>query len=305
MPDASIDLDVTAHEHARRLRAGDYTSRALAEATLARVRAQEPALHAYVTLTDELALEAADAADARLRHGDRRPAHRHPDLPSRTLWPRAASAPPLVAHARELRAALRLHRRRAPRGRRRDDRRQDQPRRVRHGLVDRELRVRPDAQPVGPRPRARRLVRRLAPPPSPRAACRSRPRHRHRRLDPPAGRALRHRRPQADVRARQPVGRRRLRVVARPDRALRARRRGRGDPAARDRRPATSATPPRVDVPVPDFTAQACGAASTGCASACRSSSSSDGLGPQASREALQRGDRRSSSATARTSTAR
>ncbi len=74
MPDPTpIDLDVTAHEHAARLRSGDYTARALAEATLARVRAQQPALNAYISLTEELALEAADAADARLRAGDAGP----------------------------------------------------------------------------------------------------------------------------------------------------------------------------------------------------------------------------------------
>ena len=68
-----IDLDASAHEHAAHLRAGDYTARALAEATLARIHAQEPALHAYITFTDTLALEQADAADARLRAGDAGP----------------------------------------------------------------------------------------------------------------------------------------------------------------------------------------------------------------------------------------
>ncbi|MBM3140098.1 MAG: Asp-tRNA(Asn)/Glu-tRNA(Gln) amidotransferase subunit GatA [Chloroflexi bacterium] len=70
---ATLDLDVPAHEHAARMRAGDYTARALAEATLARIRAQEPALHAYVTITEELARAQADAADARLRAGDAAP----------------------------------------------------------------------------------------------------------------------------------------------------------------------------------------------------------------------------------------
>ena len=69
----SIDLDLTAHEHARRLRAGEYTARALAEATLARVKAQEPSLNAYITVTDDLALTQADAADARLMAGDAGP----------------------------------------------------------------------------------------------------------------------------------------------------------------------------------------------------------------------------------------
>ena len=65
----SIDLNATAHEHAAHLRAGDYTSRALTEATLALLHAQEPALNAYITFTDALALEEADAADARLKAG--------------------------------------------------------------------------------------------------------------------------------------------------------------------------------------------------------------------------------------------
>ena len=68
-----IDLDVTAHEHAQHLRSGDYTARALAEATLARVKAQEPALNAYITVTEDLALAQADAADARLKAGDAGP----------------------------------------------------------------------------------------------------------------------------------------------------------------------------------------------------------------------------------------
>ncbi|MCA9850601.1 MAG: Asp-tRNA(Asn)/Glu-tRNA(Gln) amidotransferase subunit GatA, partial [Dehalococcoidia bacterium] len=70
---ASIDLDRTAHEHAAALRAGEYTSVQLAEATLARVHAQEGALHAYVTITDDLALEQARAADARIGSGDAGP----------------------------------------------------------------------------------------------------------------------------------------------------------------------------------------------------------------------------------------
>ena len=73
MATGPIDLDVSAHEHAARLREGSYTARALAEATLDRVESQEPALNAYITLTRDLALEQADAADARLRAGDAAP----------------------------------------------------------------------------------------------------------------------------------------------------------------------------------------------------------------------------------------
>ena len=64
MPD--IDLDRTAHQHAAALRDGDYSARALTEATLALVRAQEPAINAYITLMEDEALAQADAADARI-----------------------------------------------------------------------------------------------------------------------------------------------------------------------------------------------------------------------------------------------
>ena len=71
-PDSSIDLDRTAHEHAAALRAGEYSSRELTEASLARVRAQAN-LNAYITVTDELALEQAAAADARIAAGEAGP----------------------------------------------------------------------------------------------------------------------------------------------------------------------------------------------------------------------------------------
>ncbi len=62
-------LDLPAHEQAVRLRAGAVTARALAEAATRRARAQEPALNAYITLTDDEALAQAAAADERLRAG--------------------------------------------------------------------------------------------------------------------------------------------------------------------------------------------------------------------------------------------
>ena len=97
-------------------------------------------------------------------------------------------------------------------------------------------RVRPDGQPVGPRAGAGRQQRRLGGGRGrlPRALC---DRHRHRRLDPPAGRADRHRRPEADVRPGQPLRDRRVRLVARPDRAVRPGRPRRRRAAARGRRP--------------------------------------------------------------------
>ena len=100
--------------------------------------------------------------------------------------------------------------------------RQDEHGRVRDGLVDRELGLRADAQPVGPRARARA---------APRAARRRRSRRaravgarlRHRRLDQAARRALRRRRPAPDVRHGLPLRDRRLRVEPRPGRPDRRR----------------------------------------------------------------------------------
>jgi aspartyl-tRNA(Asn)/glutamyl-tRNA(Gln) amidotransferase subunit A len=66
-------LGRTAHEQAAALRGGQVTARALAEATLARVHAQDDALNAYITFMDDEALEQADAADVRLRGGDAGP----------------------------------------------------------------------------------------------------------------------------------------------------------------------------------------------------------------------------------------
>ena len=70
---------------------------------------------------------------------------------------------------------------------------------------------------------------------------------RHRRLDPPAGGLHRHRRHQADLRPLLALGHRRLRVVARPGRAVRAHGARRRDPAALDGRATTRRTRPRVD----------------------------------------------------------
>ena len=61
-------------------------------------------------------------------------------------------------------------------------------------------------------------------------------RHRHRRLDPPAGGALRHRRPEADLRPRLALRPDRVRQFARPDRPVRARPRRCRAPARSDRR---------------------------------------------------------------------
>ena len=60
--------DLTVHELLSGLRRRDFSSRELTEAFLARIDSLEPTLHAFITLTPELALAAADEADAILHN---------------------------------------------------------------------------------------------------------------------------------------------------------------------------------------------------------------------------------------------
>ena len=112
---------------------------------------------------------------------------------------RACRAPPARASSRATARRTRPPRSRNLAGGGRAGARQDQPGRVRDGLVQRELRLRPGAEPLGPRARARRLERRLGRGGGGRHRALG-DRHRHRRLDPPARLALRHRRAQAHLR---------------------------------------------------------------------------------------------------------
>ena len=61
--------DLTIDEAGRRLRAGELSSTELTRAALERIERTEPALHAFITVTPELALAQARAADARLAAG--------------------------------------------------------------------------------------------------------------------------------------------------------------------------------------------------------------------------------------------
>ena len=126
-------------------------------------------------------------------------------------------------HPQGLQAALREHGQRQPAQGGRGDARQAQHGRVRDGLVERDQRLRAGDQPVAAegqqcRPHAGRIVGRLGG--GGRGGHRAgRDRHRHRRLDPPAGGLRRHLRDQADLRPLLALGDRRLRQLARPGRA--------------------------------------------------------------------------------------
>ena len=179
--------------------------------------AADPSLHAFNTVTREQALARAADID--------RDRDRWRDAPLAGVPDRAQGQP---LHARRADDRLVAHARarscrpttppssRASSGRRRRHR-QDQLRRVRDGLVHRELGVRPVAQSLGARSHSRRIERRIGRRGGRRHDA-ARARVRHRRIHPAAGGDVRRRRPEADLRPRVALRPARVRLVARSDR---------------------------------------------------------------------------------------
>ena len=233
----STPIEQSARAIARDIAAGRVKATEVCEAFLARIREEEPRIGAFNTVIHERAMEQARAVDA-ARHGRRgRPAaaRRAGRDQGQHVHGRRADHR-LVARAARVRAALFGDRGLPPRSRRRDRRRQDQPRRVRDGIVDRELVDRPDPQSVGHHPHAGRQQRRIR-----RRGGREDgaglARLGHRWFHSPARGLLRARRPEADLRARVALWAPRVCLVARSDRPVRPHRRRRRAGAAGDRRP--------------------------------------------------------------------
>ena len=205
-------LELTAAQAAEGVRTGTVDPGALWTAYRERALADE--LNAFSWVSGEVTPPEVER-NAPL---GRRPARRQGPL-----LHRGHPEPGRLEDPRGLPAALHRHRRRAPHLRRRAAAGQDPPGRVRDGLLDRELRLRPGPQPVGPLARARRLLGRLG---RRRGVGRGAvgDRHRHRRLDPPARGAVRDRRAQADLRRGLALRDDRLRLLARPGRPADARR---------------------------------------------------------------------------------
>ena len=218
----SAAFEATAVELRRRVAAREVSCEEVARTHLDRIAAVEPIVDAFLAVLADRALERARALDRTLAAGS--PAPPLAGVPVAIKDVLHIEGLPTTCGSRvlvRLRAALHRHRGRAPGSRRRDRRRQDQHGRVRDGLVDRAQRLQADAQPLGPGAGPGRLVRRLGGRGGGRDGA-GRARQRHGRLDPPARGLLRRRRPQADLRTRQPLRPRRLRLLARPGRAFRA-----------------------------------------------------------------------------------
>ena len=229
------------------LRAGEITAVELTGAVLDRILAVDNDIKAYLTLTPELALEQAAEADAALaaarqsRHvGRPAPADRDPAGDQGRDHGGGRAADRRIEDPGRLRAAVQRDRGGETACGRRGDPWQDQYRRVRHGLQHREFGLLHDPQPVGSEPRAGRIERRQ------RGGggggrMPGRVRVGHGRQRAPAGLLLRRRGGEAHLWPRQPLWAGRVRILSRPDRALRQRRNRRSHPARRHRRP----RPPR------------------------------------------------------------
>ena len=179
-------LRLTAEEAAGLLERGEVSPEELVAAYREAIAARDGELHAYLHVT-----ETASAGEGRRRPDRAQGRHHDEGRPDDGR----------VADPRGLHPGLRLDGRRAREGGRPAAPRQDEHGRVRDGLLHGELRVRADAEPLGSRAGARRLVGRLGG----RGRGRARAlgaRHRHGRLGQAAREPLRRRRPAARPTAR-------------------------------------------------------------------------------------------------------
>ncbi len=141
----------TALALAEQVRTGAVSAAEVLDRHLAAIDASDGAVHAFLLVLHGAARRQAAEIDERLAAGrGPRPAGRRAGRPEGQPLHQRRAHHLLVADPRRLVPALRRHRGRAPAPRRCRHRGQDQPRRVRHGLLDGELGLRPDPQPLRP-----------------------------------------------------------------------------------------------------------------------------------------------------------
>ena len=138
-------LDLTAAEASLRIKEGDLDAGEYFE--FYRQRAADDAFNSYIWV-----------APRRPGVQRRRRPRGRPDRDQGPLLHRGHPEPGRLEDPRGLPPAVHGDERPQPLRRRRHAARQDQPGRVRDGLLHRELRLRPDAEPVGHHARPRRLV---------------------------------------------------------------------------------------------------------------------------------------------------
>ena len=141
----------------------EFSARELAEAHIGAIERARP-LNAFITETPERALEMAAESDRRIAAGDARPLEGLPLAIKDLFCTRRRPHHRRLAHPAQFRAALRIDGQRQPVARGRGAARQDQPRRVRDGLVQRHQLVRPRGESLdGSRGPTRRASRAAAP----------------------------------------------------------------------------------------------------------------------------------------------
>ena len=88
--------DMTALELGRRIQSGDITAVQAAEASLARIKAMEPSVHAFVTVNEEKTMEQAGKVQADIEAGRLKGPWPEYRWPSRTTCVQRECGPPAV-----------------------------------------------------------------------------------------------------------------------------------------------------------------------------------------------------------------
>ncbi len=141
---------LTIHALHDKLVSGEVSAMALTEAVLTRLAAVEERVHAYITVTPELARQQAAAADEAFARGEvRSPLQGIPLAIKDNICTQGVRTTCASRHPGQFYPALRCHGNPAPAQRRGSVRRQGQHGRIRHGLLDGKFCLWAHAQSLG------------------------------------------------------------------------------------------------------------------------------------------------------------